>query len=117
MLNSILTGNGCRLIRPDFINGQGLPREDIHFSTAHHVGSCRMADSPRDGVVDIHGQVFNYPGLYVSGGAAVPSSLAVNTSLTILANAERIADGLVRRYSEPAIAVRTRSTEAASQGS
>lgn len=39
------------------------------------------------------------PGLYVSDGAAVPGSLAVNTSLTILANAERIAAGLVDRYS------------------
>ena len=31
-------------------------------------------------------------------GAALPSSLAVNTSLTILANAERVAAGMVRRY-------------------
>ena len=105
LLSSILTRNGCTLIHPDFVDGQGLPREDIHFSTAHHVGSCRMADSRDDGVVDVHGQVFDYPGLYISGGAAVPSSLAVNTSLTILANAERIADGLVRRYADRRVVV------------
>jgi cholesterol oxidase len=42
--------------------------------------------------------VFDYPGVYVSDGAAIPSALAVNTSLTILANAERIAAGLIERY-------------------
>jgi len=57
-----------------------------------------MADSKEQGVVDASGEVFGYPGLYVSDGAAIPSSLAVNTSLTILANAERIAAGLIDRY-------------------
>jgi cholesterol oxidase len=57
-----------------------------------------MADRPADGVVDASGEVFGYPGLYVSDGAAIPGSLAVNTSLTILANAERIAAGIVARY-------------------
>jgi choline dehydrogenase-like flavoprotein len=42
--------------------------------------------------------VFGYPGLCVTDGAAIPSSLAVNTSLTILANAERSAAGIVERY-------------------
>ena len=57
-----------------------------------------MADTRSRGVVDIDGEVFGQPGLYVSDGAAIPSSLAVNTSLTILANAERIAAGIARRY-------------------
>ena len=75
-----------------------MPHGDIHFSTAHQVGSCRMADTKQRGVVDASGEVFDYPGLYVSDGAAIPSSLAVNTSLTILANAERIAAGILDRY-------------------
>jgi cholesterol oxidase len=49
-------------------------------------------------VTDANGEVFDHPGLYVSDGAAIPSSLAVNTSLTILANAERVAAGILRRY-------------------
>ena len=57
-----------------------------------------MADTRSAGVVDAEGEVFGYPGLYVSDGAAIPSSLSVNTSLTILANAERIAAGLRDRY-------------------
>jgi len=60
-------------------------------------------------VVDPEGEVYGYPGLYVSDGAAVPTSLAVNTSLTILANAERIAAGMVKRWvrkDEPALVAR-----------
>lgn len=98
LLHSIMIDNGCRIVEAEFVDGKGAPREDLFFSTAHHVGSCRMADSPDRGVVDSNGEVFGYPGLFVSDGAAVPGSLAVNTSLTILANAERIAAGLAGRY-------------------
>ena len=98
LLRSILQDSGCRLIDAQFLDRAGAPHDDFFFSTAHQVGSCRMADSKQHGVVDGAGEVFDYPGMYVSDGAAIPSSLAVNTSLTILANAERIAAGLVRRY-------------------
>jgi choline dehydrogenase-like flavoprotein len=98
ILRDILVRNGCRMVDADWVDHGGSPVEGLHFSTAHQVGSCRMADSPAHGVVDAAGEVFGYPGLYVSDGAAIPSSLAVNTSLTILANAERIADGIATRY-------------------
>ncbi len=98
LLESILVRNGCRLVATEFLDKNLAPEEGIHFSTAHQVGSCRMADSKADGVVDANGAVFDYPGLYVSDGACVPSSLSVNTSLTILANAERIAAGILDRY-------------------
>jgi choline dehydrogenase-like flavoprotein len=96
LLHSILLRNGCRLVDIEFVDKGGAPREALGFSTAHQVGSCRMADSKDRGVVDAAGEAFDYPGLYISDGAAIPSSLAVNTSLTILANAERIAAGIVR---------------------
>lgn len=98
LLCSILRRNGCRLVHTEFLDGQGVPRQDLHFSTAHQVGSCRMANSKKRGVTRVTGEVFDYPGMYVTDGAAIPSSLAVNTSLTILANAERIAAGIRDRY-------------------
>jgi choline dehydrogenase-like flavoprotein len=98
ILHTILTRNGCRPLAVDAVDRMGAPQPATSFSTAHQTGSCRMSDSPRTGVVDPHGEVHGHPGLFVSDGAAIPTSLAVNTSLTILANAERIADGIVARY-------------------
>ncbi len=98
ILRHIMVANGCRPIEATFVDHEGAPFDDLHFSTAHQVGSCRMADCPSRGVVDPNGEVFGHPGLYVSDGAAIPSSLAVNTSLTILANAERVAAGILSRH-------------------
>ncbi len=101
LLQSILLRNGCKLIDSHMIDREGKEYDDLRFSTTHMVGSCRMANRKEDGVVDAYGEVFEYPGLYVTDGAAVPTSLAVNSSLTILANAERIAAHLVRWYVRP----------------
>jgi enediyne biosynthesis protein E9 len=98
LLKSILERNGCRLIEARSIDHEGRMHKDLFFSTAHMTGSCRMADTNTDGVIDVHGEVFDHPGLYVTDGAALPTSLAVNTSLTIIANAERIASHLLERY-------------------
>lgn len=98
LLHGIFRRNGCRLVEATDIDREGAPRDDLFFSTAHQVGSCRMADRKSGGVADSAGQVFDYPGMYVTDGAAIPTSLAVNTSLTILANAERIARTIRDRY-------------------
>ena len=95
LLESILLRNRCRLVHTDWIDRAGRPHQGLYFSTSHQTGSARMADTGEDGVVNRDGEVFGNPGLYVTDGAAIPSSLAVNTSLTILANAERIAAKIV----------------------
>lgn len=97
LLESILVRNRCRLVHTDWIDRSGKPHEGLYFSTSHQTGSARMAETPEDGVVNADGEVFGNPGLYVTDGAAIPSSLAVNTSLTILANAERIAAKIAGR--------------------
>lgn len=104
LLTDILTRNGCEMLEARFVDHVGEPHSGTHFASAHHVGAARMADAPERGVCDASGEVFGYPGLFVTDGAAIPSSLAVNTSLTILANAERIAAGLVDRYGGRAMA-------------
>jgi choline dehydrogenase-like flavoprotein len=102
LLRRKLLDAGCTMLEVDPVDRGGQVRRAPWFTSAHQVGSCRMADAPMHGVTSPEGEVFNYPGLYVTDGAAVPSSLAVNTSLTILANAERIADGIVRRLQHAA---------------
>ena len=57
--------------------------------TAHCMGGCAMADSPRHGVIDARNRVFNYENLYVVDGSMLGANLGVNPSLTITALAER----------------------------
>jgi cholesterol oxidase len=59
------------------------------FITVHPLGGCPMSDDPAAGVVDEHGKVHGYDGLYVLDGSIVPTSLGVNPSKTIAALAER----------------------------
>jgi cholesterol oxidase len=63
--------------------------------TAHPLGGCVMSDDRNEGVVNEFGEVWNYPNLYVSDGAIIPTALSVNPSATISALSERIADHLV----------------------
>jgi choline dehydrogenase-like flavoprotein len=95
VMESILVDSGCQLINIDYVNRKGQNYRDLHFFTSHQVGSCRMAENKARGVVNPQGEVFGYPGMYITDGAAVPSSTGVNVSLTILANSERITHGII----------------------
>jgi len=95
VMDSILMENGCQLINIDYVDRKGQNYNDLHFHTAHQVGSCRMSENKSAGVVNSKGEVFGYPGMYITDGAAVPSSTGVNVSLTILANSERITHGII----------------------
>jgi len=97
LLTSIYEDNGCRPLDVEFVDSTGNGKPEVSFTTAHQLGSCPMSDSPAHGGVDPAGEAHGLPGLFVTDGAALPGSIAVSTSLTILANAERISEGLVRR--------------------
>jgi choline dehydrogenase-like flavoprotein len=60
--------------------------------TAHLAGTCRMGTHPRDSVTNADGRSWDIANLWVCDGSLMPTSLAVNPSLTIQANACRIAD-------------------------
>ena len=58
--------------------------------TAHPLGGCPMGADERTGVVDAHGEVFGYPGLFVADGSIMPGPVGPNPSFTIAALAGRI---------------------------
>lgn len=60
----------------------------------HHIGTTRMADRPRDGVVDPDCRVFGVENLFVAGSAVFPTSGWSNPTLTLLALSYRLADRL-----------------------
>ena len=54
--------------------------------TAHLAGTCRMGTHPRDSVTNPDGRTWDIPNLWICDGSLMPTSLAVNPSLTIQAN-------------------------------
>ncbi|MBV8984981.1 MAG: hypothetical protein JO248_11140, partial [Acidimicrobiia bacterium] len=69
----------------------------------HPLGTCRMATHPGGGVVSPNHEVFGIPGLYIADGSVVPSSVAVNPQVTIMALATRAADLLADRLDAPRV--------------
>ena len=61
-------------------------------STAHLMGGCRMGDDPETSVTDSDGRTWDIPNLWVCDGSLMPTAGGVNPSMTIMANAARIAD-------------------------
>ena len=66
--------------------------------TVHPLGGCPMGDDENHGVVDVHGEVFHYPNLFVTDGSIIPTAVGPNPSKTIGAMAERISGGIAARY-------------------
>lgn len=66
--------------------------------TVHPLGGCRLAESPRDGVVSPEGEVHGYPGLFVADGSVIPASIGFHPVMTISAVSERIADAAVSSF-------------------
>ncbi len=60
----------------------------------HHMGTTRMHDDPRRGVVDANCRVHGTTNLYVAGSAVFPSYGWANPTLTVIVLALRLADHL-----------------------
>lgn len=58
--------------------------------TVHPLGGAAMANTPERGVVDVNGEVFGHPGLYVADGSLLPTPIGRAPSMTIAALAEKI---------------------------
>ncbi len=60
----------------------------------HHMGTTRMHDNPRKGVVDRNSKVHETANLYIAGPSVFPTGGYANPVLTIVALAIRLADHL-----------------------
>ncbi len=61
---------------------------------SHHMGTTRMHDDPRQGVVDRNSKVHGMDNLYVAGSSVFPTGGSANPTLTIVALTLRLADHL-----------------------
>ncbi len=86
----VLTAAGATIERP--------PRDpEVYWFL--QAGTARMAAKASDGVIGPDGQTFDVKNLYVADGGALPSAGGAPFTLTIMANALRIARGIAARAS------------------
>lgn len=69
-----------------------LHARDFDLTAYHPLGTARMGTSAKNSVVDINHQSHDVEGLYIVDGSVMPSSLAVNPQVTIMALATRAAE-------------------------
>ncbi|SMC16254.1 Choline dehydrogenase [Desulfacinum hydrothermale DSM 13146] len=72
----------------------------ISVSSAHLMGGCRMGTSPSDSVTDGWGQVHGVPWLFVADSSLFPRCSEVNPYITVMALADRVAEGIRQRSQE-----------------
>ena len=72
----------------------GLEEGNGHVGSWHHMGTTRMADDPRDGVVDRDCRVHGIDNLYIGGSSVFASVGFANPTYTITQLALRLGDHL-----------------------
>jgi choline dehydrogenase-like flavoprotein len=71
----------------------------ISISAAHLMGGCAMGRSARDSVTDSRGRVHGLPWLRVADSSLFPDSVEINPYLTVMALADRVAEGVLETAS------------------
>ncbi len=66
----------------------------------HHMGTTRMSNSEKHGVVDSNCKVFGIDNLYIAGSSVFPTGGAINPTFTIVALSLRLAEHLKREFYE-----------------
>ena len=94
-LEQILNAAGERhvLMERNLYLGKNIPLN----GTAHQAGTCRFGVDPATSVLDLDCKAHDLDNLYVTDASFFPSIGAVNPTLTIIANALRVADRIKER--------------------
>jgi choline dehydrogenase-like flavoprotein len=85
------SGHGATSIPLHAYFKKRIPLEGV----GHQNGTCRMGNDPETSVLDPHCKAHELDNLYVVDASCFVSASAVNPSLTIIANAIRVADHLL----------------------
>jgi len=71
---------------------EALGSKPLPFNSPHHfMGTTRMHDNPRNGVVDADCRVHDVPNLFIAGSSVFPTGGFANPTLTIVALTLRLA--------------------------
>lgn len=80
--------------RYDIKSDNGVPSL-VSSSTCHYMGTVRMSDDPRKGVVDANCRVHGIDNLYVATSGVMPTGGYANPTLLAVAFGLRVADRIV----------------------
>lgn len=86
-------GIGRARLEP-WLQDERVPLADALEGVPHYMGTTRMSEDAREGVVDRNCAVHGMENLYVAGSSVFPTAGQANPTLTILALALRLADRL-----------------------
>ena len=75
----------------------GIGRFGLRGGTAHQAGTARFGNDPASSVLDLDCKAHQLDNLYLTDASFFPSIGAVNPTLTIIANALRVADRIRQR--------------------
>ena len=81
------------------IQGRNFLPGTVSVSAAHLMGGAGMGRSARDSVTDARGRVHGFPWLRIADASLFPDSLEINPYLTIMALADRVAEGVLEERS------------------
>jgi choline dehydrogenase-like flavoprotein len=94
-LKSLLSDIGCHehMLPIDYYLGTKFP-----FNLSHQAGTLKFGRDKKTSVLDLNCKAHELDNLYAVDASFFPSVGAVNPSLTIIANALRVADHLQERW-------------------
>lgn len=84
-------------LEPPIEGGDAWPASLDPQGTWHHMGTTRMHDSPRQGVVDRHGKIHSMSNLYVAGSSVFTTAASNFPTQTIVALAIRLSEHLAEQ--------------------
>lgn len=71
---------------------RSVPMGPIHLNYGHPCGTCKAGNNPADSVIDRDCRSHDIDNLYIADASFMPTSGGTNPSLTVAANALRVAD-------------------------
>ncbi len=91
-------------MKPWLTNDDPLTEHDL-AGNYHFIGTTRMANSPKDGVVDANCRIHGIENLYIAGASVFPTGGHANPTLTIVALSIRLADHIkvILKNNDPSI--------------
>ncbi len=72
----------------------------VSIAAAHLMGGCRMGEDPNTSVTNSWGRLHGFEDCYVADASLFPDALGINPYLTIMALADRVAEGIKKDLGE-----------------